>query len=360
MKKQLQNFSLGRLARLALSLCLIMVMTVGAVWAQSTISVGTNPTNSTSTTYLTTVQEFTIDGVTFKMSNYNPSTGQIRGNQNSASSNFYLYNTTALPGTLSSISITLSTASNTFVDSKTYLNTGSSSITTPAASGTNPSGASWSNLDGSYFCISMAKGGTSGTCKISGITITYTTASSEDPSISADNVEFPYNAFSGSIAFTINNSVADGELTASVAQNVDWISNVQVSNETPTGAPEVTFSLSENTSIVAREGVVTLTYTYNTDQTVTKNVTVTQTGNPNGAGSENNPYTVAQARAAIDANAGVTGVQLNGAQTITILPLTLLTLQGMRFSCKHFVVVAVMALMPQQLLLEIPLLYMAI
>ena len=35
MKKHLQNFSLGRLARLALSLCLVMVMTIGAVWAQT-------------------------------------------------------------------------------------------------------------------------------------------------------------------------------------------------------------------------------------------------------------------------------------------------------------------------------------
>ena len=39
---------------------------------------------------------------------------------------------------------------------------------------------------------------------------------------------------------------------------------------------------------------------------------MTQAGNPNGPGSENNPYTVAEARAAIDAGTGLTGVYATG------------------------------------------------
>ena len=157
---------------------LLLAMVTGTTWAgEGTISIGTNPSNSSSTSYLTSAQTFTIDGVTFVMNNYNPSSGQIRGNQGSASSNFYLYNTTPLPGEILSIEITVTTATSTFVASNTYLNTGTSAITSPKTSGTNPSGQAWSGLsDYTYFCISMAKGGTSNTCKISGITITYKTA----------------------------------------------------------------------------------------------------------------------------------------------------------------------------------------
>lgn len=112
------------------------------------------------------------------MCNYNPSSGQIRGNQSTSSSNFYLYNTTALPGALKTVAITISTANNTFVNSNTYINTDGSSISTHSTSGTNPTGSgetrTWSNLSGTFFEISLASGGTSGTCKISKIEITYT------------------------------------------------------------------------------------------------------------------------------------------------------------------------------------------
>jgi len=63
---------------------------------------------------------------------------------------------------------------------------------------------------------------------------------------------------------------------------------------------------------VERTATVTLTYTYNSDQTISKNVTVTQASNPNAPGSETNPYTVAQARAAIDAGTGTQGVYATG------------------------------------------------
>ena len=152
------------------------------VWADDVnIAIGINPTTSSSTSYLETEQEFTIDGVTFKMNNYNPSTGQIRGNKGNATSistqNFSLYNTTPIPGTLKSITITVTAGS--VVSNYTYLNTGTTQ-TTATTDGANPNNASWSNLSGTYFAIGMAKGGTSGTTKMSGITITYTTGSGGD------------------------------------------------------------------------------------------------------------------------------------------------------------------------------------
>ena len=160
-------------------MCLLCVSVISmSAWADDVkISIGTNPSGSEASTYLGEAQSFTIDGVSFKMNNYNPSSGQIRGNQTGTANNFQLYNTTAIPGTLKSITITVSTAASTFVDSKVYINTSNSAISEASSTGTNPTSAEWSGLSGTYFYISMIKGGTSGTCKISGIEIVYTESS---------------------------------------------------------------------------------------------------------------------------------------------------------------------------------------
>ncbi len=130
------------------------------------------------------------------------------------------------------------------------------------------------------------------------------------PSISADDVQMGCNAQGTSISYEIDNYVA-GTMTA--ATEATWITNLQAEPdyEYPyMGSIEVTTTINE--SVSPRSATVTLTYTYNTDQTVTKDVTVTQSGNPNASGGANNPYTVAQARAAIDASTGITGVYATG------------------------------------------------
>ena len=131
------------------------------------------------------------------------------------------------------------------------------------------------------------------------VVFTYT---SSDPYINADDVDIAYDATSGSIVYTIDNPVTGGELTA--ATTSDWLTLGIVGSTVP-----FTCSVNEGAE---RTASVVLTYTYNTDQTVTKNVIVTQAANPTGPGSQANPYTVAQARAAIDANAGITGVYATG------------------------------------------------
>ena len=128
--------------------------------------------------------------------------------------------------------------------------------------------------------------------------------SGDDPSISAEDVELAYDETGGEIEYTINNPVTSGNLTAEVTAG-DWLENLQV-GET------VTFNCDPNQAATARTATVKLTYTYSAKATVIKSVTVTQAGDPNGSGSEANPYTVAQARAAIDANTGVTGVYATG------------------------------------------------
>ena len=48
--------------------------------------------NSTSTKYVTEEIEDTIDTVTYKANNLNPSSGQVKGNQETCAGNFYFYN----------------------------------------------------------------------------------------------------------------------------------------------------------------------------------------------------------------------------------------------------------------------------
>ena len=108
-------------------------------------------------------------------------------------------------------------------------------------------------------------------------------AAATDPTISAENVNIGYNTENGEIEFTINNPVEGGVLTADT--EAEWLTIGEVGNET------VPFTCTANETAIARTTSVVLTYIYNTDQTVTKNVTITQAGDPNAT------ITIAEARA---------------------------------------------------------------
>lgn len=142
----------------------------------------------------------------------------------------------------------------------------------------------------------------SGALYLDEIQITWVNGGTPNPSITAGNVEIAYNATEGAIEYTINHGVEGGVLTA--ATEDEWLTTGTVGETVP-------FTCTVNPD-GERVATVTLTYTYNTDQTVTKNVTVTQTTNPNAPGTQNNPYTVAQARAAIDAGVGTQEVYATG------------------------------------------------
>ena len=159
------------------------------------------------------------------------------------------------------------------------------------------------DITGTYEYIGMRSA--SGAMYLTEIDVTWNVGGSgDDPSISAENVEIAYDATWGEIEYTINNPATNGNLTAEVTAG-DWLENLQV-GET------VTFNCDPNPNATARTATVKLTYTYSAKETVTKNVAVTQAGNPDGPGSENNPYTVAQAREAIDAGTGTQGVYATG------------------------------------------------
>ena len=158
------------------------------------------------------------------------------------------------------------------------------------------------------FTVGHSSGTKNGNVQITSIEITFETAGGgSDPSISADDVNIAYNATSGSIIYEIENYVA-GTMTANTT--ADWISGFTYQQVDEIG--EVGFTTTANESVSPRSATVTLTYTYGAKSTVNKDVTVTQEGNPNAPGSQNNPYTVAEARAAIDAGTGTQGVYATG------------------------------------------------
>lgn len=119
--------------------------------------------------------------------------------------------------------------------------------------------------------------------------------------------QLAYNATSGNIIYEITNYV-EGNMVAT--SEADWISDFTYEQADEIG--EVVFTTTENNSITDRTATINLTYTYGDNQTTTATVTVTQAGNSNLPGGADNPYTVAQARAAIDAGEGVNDVYATG------------------------------------------------
>ena len=153
---------------------------------------------------------------------------------------------------------------------------------------------------GSANEVTFTIGGTSGHRRIASFVITYTEGGTPAPSITASNVEIDYDATSGTIEYTVNNPVEGGVMTATT--EAEWL----------TFGDEGTDFTCEVNEGAARSANVTLIYTYDTDQTATKNVIVTQGSNPNVPGTENNPYTVAQAIDAIIAGEGTQNVYATG------------------------------------------------
>lgn len=120
-----------------LLLLLLCLVTVGVAGFAGTIKVPfTNAgLNNTATAYVTTEWEFTTDGVTFKIDETNPSSGQIRLNKDPGSG-FMLYNTTALSGAIESIKLVFKAADASKTPNNLYLNVASAAITETPSAGT--------------------------------------------------------------------------------------------------------------------------------------------------------------------------------------------------------------------------------
>ena len=93
-----------------------------------------------------------------------------------------------------------------------------------------------------------------------------------NPFIAAENVDIACNAVEGAITYTLTNPATNGVLTASTTS--DWLTIGTVGETVP-------FTCTANETTNARTATVTLTYTYGNNQTVTKDVSVTQAGRKN-------------------------------------------------------------------------------
>ncbi len=140
----------------------------------------------------------------------------------------------------------------------------------PEITSNSPTSTTWTAPTGGVTTITFTfpenGQGVGGNWTFSGVSVAY---ESSAPYITASNVNIASDATNGSIAYTIGNSVTGGELTAALTEASDWLTVGAVN------ASSVAFTSTANTG-TARSATVRLTYTYDTDKTVTKDVTVTQ------------------------------------------------------------------------------------
>lgn len=234
-----------------------------AQWTENTTPGGNSATLTQSNLGLTgsytSNTEKTIDGITYVYTDLMKSNENIQAKASTGT----IKNKTAYSGDITSVAITHSgTARATTINGSadgenwTQVATGSGSIT-----------ADFSGKGYKYFQITRG----SNAAYWEKIEIAW--ADGNAPSITANNVELAYDATSGNISYTINNApTSAGTLTAAVA-NGEWLSLGTVDETVP-------FTCSVNEAATERTATVTLTYTYNRE-TVTKDVTITQAGNPN-------------------------------------------------------------------------------
>jgi uncharacterized repeat protein (TIGR02543 family) len=262
-------------------------------------------TNLELTGSYTTDTEKTVDDITYVYTDLMKNNNNIQAKASTGT----IKNTTAYPGDITSVVITHSgTARATTINGSadgenwTQVATGSGSIT-----------ADFSGKGYKYFQITRG----SNAAYWTKIEITYSaTSSSQDPSdltITNASTDLTFDLYNNSAAQVISYTTSStGAITIEPASPTSSFSYVhdavaKTITVTPlavtTSAQTVTISQAADENYYAGEATFTVSVTNN---------------DPNVPGTENNPYTVAQARAAIDAGTGVTGVYATG--IVTAIP----------------------------------------
>ncbi|MDO4995196.1 MAG: BACON domain-containing carbohydrate-binding protein [Bacteroidales bacterium] len=189
---------------------------------------------------------------------------------NSSKEGYWIYNTSAIPGTITSVKMVK--ASGT--DRSWTLKAGTSVISNTndgtqigEAQTVGTIGATWTVTDSNnynYFLLYVSGGST----VISSIEITY--IPSTNPIITAtEPAELAYDATEGEFNYSITNPTS---ATLSAASNSGWITNVVVDGTNS----KVTFNTSANPNTTQRTGTITLSYTGAED----KVITITQAAAP--------------------------------------------------------------------------------
>ena len=148
---------------------------------EATLSFATSDFAGDSEKYVETETTSSVNGISFAYNNFNPKTGQIRGNK-AISKNFYFYNTTPLNGKIKSITITAQSAG--LKSANIYIAVGAAKLgnqTNGNQAGSSTTATQSVTYDitdgGSFFEIYFKSGATTGTVLLSEIRITYEASS---------------------------------------------------------------------------------------------------------------------------------------------------------------------------------------
>ena len=166
--------------------------------------------------------------------------------------------------------------SNGSTDLRVYKNGGSLTFTVPIGYKINKitftgSSVNFSNVTNNVWQGTPASSVTlsaTNTSNITTITVEYEV--SNDPVLSADDINIACNAVEGVITYTLTNPVDGGVLTAE--SSATWLTIGTIGEMVP-------FTCTVNEANTVRTATVTLTYTYGTE-TLTKEVLVTQAAAP--------------------------------------------------------------------------------
>ena len=238
---------------------LTMVATTGRMWGQTTYALTIQTSDFNTTSYAANNGNHTKDAVDVNNANNTMSVTWVSNQVMQSSSvmqwqknNGYIYNTTDL-GTINSV--TVNSTAGTFT---TYY-------------GTEAHPTSGTTVGNGFFTTQVGNA----TGKTTSIVINFTVGGGSAPYITASNVNLTYDATESSIAYTVDNPVEGGTMSSMPTTGGDWLTVSGPNNGI------VPLSCSANPSALERTAIVRLTYTYEAKETVTKDVTVTQAGNPN-------------------------------------------------------------------------------
>ena len=165
--------------------------------------------------------------------------------------------------------------SNNNTDLRVYKNGGSLTFTVPTGYKITKitftgSSVNFSNVTNNVWQGTPAASVTLSATNTSNITtITVEYEASNDPVLSAENVNIACNAVEGAITYTLTNPVDEGVLSAE--SSATWLTIGTIGETVP-------FTCAANETANTRTATVILTYTYGNSQSVTKEVIVTQEG----------------------------------------------------------------------------------